>query len=70
MRDVDFSLFETLIGDFNWRLNVKQGVTVVIKMCSMKSDLGDGPLLTERRRRKASWLGGGGEILLVETGGR
>ena len=71
MDDIDFSIFETLIRDFNWRLNVKEGVTVWIKICSMKSALGDGLLLRERSRRKTSWLGvGEGEILLIETGGR
>ena len=71
MDDIDFSIFETLIRDFNWRLNVKEGVTVWIKICSMKSALGDGLLLRERSRRKTSWLWvGEGEILLIETGGR
>ena len=71
MDDIDLSLFETLIRDFNWRLNVKEGVTVWIKICSMKSALGNGLLLRERSRRKTSWLGvGEGEILLIETGGR
>ena len=71
MDDIDFSLFETLIRDFNWRLNVKEGVAVLIKMCSMKSALGDGLLLRERRRRKTSWWGWGtARFCFVEAGGR
>ena len=69
MHDIDFSLFETLIRDFNWRLTVKEGVTILIKISSMKSALGDGLLLRERRRRKTSCLGDGeGEILLCRGG--